>query len=197
MTDARFGKSEIIDEKKYLKISERGSRSMRRAAKKNYATFRRLIGKKVKLWAVVKSNAYGHGLYAFSKVMDRTGVDGFCVDSVVEGLALRKAGIKKHILVLGPTLPARYAEAAKKKITISISTFEGLQALAKAKSGSRFPYQDRHRHAPARILHRGNPEGHRNFKLNQRLEIKLKGVYHAFRLREGHQLSRIYRNAIR
>ena len=104
------------------------------AAKKNYATFRRLIGKKVKLWAVVKSNAYGHGLYAFSKVMDRTRVDGFCVDSVVEGLALRKAGIKKHILVLGPTLPARYAEAAKKKITISISTFEGLQALAKARA---------------------------------------------------------------
>jgi alanine racemase len=105
-----------------------------RAAKKNYETFRKLIGKNVKLWTVVKSNAYGHGLYAFSKVMDRIGIDGFCVDSVVEGLALRKAGIKKHILVLGPTLPARYGEAARKEITISISTFEGLRALAKAKT---------------------------------------------------------------
>jgi alanine racemase len=104
-----------------------------RAAKKNYKTFRKLIGKKVKLWAVVKSNAYGHGLYAFSKLMDRFGVDGLCVDSVVEGLALRRMGIKKHILVLGPTLPARYAEAAKNKIAISISTFEGLKALARAK----------------------------------------------------------------
>ena len=104
-----------------------------RAARKNYDTFRKLIGKKVKLWAVVKSNAYGHGLYAFSKLMDRFGIDGLCVDSVVEGLALRSIGIKKHILVLGPTLPARYAEAAKHNITISISTFEGLRALAKAK----------------------------------------------------------------
>ena len=55
------------------------------AARKNYDTFRGLIGKKVKLWAVVKSNAYGHGLYAFSELMDRFGIDGLCVDSVVEG----------------------------------------------------------------------------------------------------------------
>jgi alanine racemase len=104
-----------------------------RAARRNYDTFRELVGKKVKLWSVVKSNAYGHGLYAFSEVMDHAGVDGFCVDSVVEGLALRRTGVKKHILVLGPTLPARYAEAAANGITISISTFEGLAALKKAK----------------------------------------------------------------
>ncbi len=104
-----------------------------RAARKNYETFRKLIGKKVKLWAVVKSNAYGHGIYAFSELMDRFGIDGLCVDSVVEGLALRRMGIKRHILVLGPTLPARYAEAAKNKITISVSTFEGLKALARSK----------------------------------------------------------------
>jgi alanine racemase len=105
-----------------------------RAAKKNYDTFRKLIGKNVKLWAVVKSNAYGHGLSAFSTIMNRIGIDGFCVDSVVEGLALRRAGIKKYILVLGPTLPARYGEAARKKITVSISTLEGLRALATTKT---------------------------------------------------------------
>lgn len=104
-----------------------------RAAKKNHDTFRKLIGKNVKLWAVVKSNAYGHGLYAFSGLMDQIGADGFCVDSVVEGLALRRIGIKKHILVLGPTLPARYEEAAQQDITITISTLGGLSALAKAK----------------------------------------------------------------
>src|SRR5438105_1699020 len=82
-----------------------------RAAKKNYDTFRKLIGRDVQLWSVVKSNAYGHGLYAFSKLMDRFGIDGFCVDSVVEGLSLRKSGVKKPILVLGQTLPSRYREA--------------------------------------------------------------------------------------
>ncbi len=102
-----------------------------RAARKNYETFRKLIGKSVELWAVVKSNAYGHGLFAFSKLMDKFGIDGFCVDSVVEGLALRREGIKKPILVLGPTLPARLAEAARHKITVSVSNFEALHALAR------------------------------------------------------------------
>jgi len=104
-----------------------------RAAKWNYDIFRKLIGKKTKLWAVVKSNAYGHGLLAFGGLMEKIGVDGFCVDSVVEGSALRKAGIKKPILVLGSTLPGRYAEAAKNDITITISSFESLDSFARAK----------------------------------------------------------------
>jgi alanine racemase len=109
-----------------------------RAARKNYDVFRKLTarragGKRTKLWAVVKSNAYGHGLFAFSKIMNRFGIDGFCVDSLVEGIALRKDGIKKPILVLGHTLPARYPEAVKHNITITVSSFEALRELANAK----------------------------------------------------------------
>jgi alanine racemase len=104
-----------------------------RAARKNYDTFRKIIGKKVKLWAVVKSNAYGHGLFVFSELMNGFGIDGFCVDSLVEGIALRKRGIKKPILVLGATLSSLYGAAAKHKITITISNFEALRELAHAK----------------------------------------------------------------
>jgi alanine racemase len=82
---------------------------------------------------VVKSNAYGHGLSLFSKLADTLGVDGFCVDSIVEGNRLRWDGIKKPILVLGPTLPARLADAAAHNLTVSISNFEALKALARAK----------------------------------------------------------------
>ncbi len=110
-----------------------------RSVRRNYETFRRLIGKKVKLWSVVKSNAYGHGLYAFSELADRFGVDGFCVDSLVEGIALRKkSGIKKPILVLGPTLATRFEEAAKHKIAITISNAEALRALLKTKRPPQF-----------------------------------------------------------
>jgi len=114
-----------------------------RAAKKNYDTFRKLIGsaagkknarrKKVQLWSVVKSNAYGHGLIAFSKLAAKLGVDGFCVDSIVEALALRREGITKPILVLGPTLPLRFPAAAEQDITVSISNFDSLKALARTK----------------------------------------------------------------
>jgi alanine racemase len=109
-----------------------------RAARKNYNTFRKLIrrvrgGRRVQLWSVVKSNAYGHGLYAFSKLMDEFGVDGFCVDSIVEALSLRQAGIKQPILVLGQTLPSRLAEAARTGVTVSVSNFDALRALARQK----------------------------------------------------------------
>ena len=109
------------------------------AVRRNYQTFRKLVGQKTKLWSVVKSNAYGHGLFAFSELVDRFGVDGFCVDSLVEGIALRKkSGIKKPILVLGPTLATRFDEAAKYKITVTISNFESLKALFRAKRPPEF-----------------------------------------------------------
>lgn len=105
-----------------------------RAARKNYETFRKIVGPKVRLWSVVKSNAYGHGLLAFSKLASDLGVDGFCVDSLVEGLKLRAdqpsgGGIKRPILVLGPTLPALYGEAAKNNIALTISNFDALKAV--------------------------------------------------------------------
>jgi alanine racemase len=100
------------------------------AARNNIRIFRRLVGKGVQLWAVVKSNAYGHGLTHFSQLARECGVDGFCVDSVIEGAKLRAAGIDNPILVLGYTLPHLYAEAARKKITITLSSLSALQAFA-------------------------------------------------------------------
>ncbi|HVM77264.1 MAG TPA: alanine racemase [Candidatus Paceibacterota bacterium] len=110
-----------------------------KAAKRNYDAFRRLLNhgsanrRRVQLWSVVKSNAYGHNVFAFSKLMARFGIDGLCVDSITEALALRREGIKKPILVLGFTLPSRYADAATHKIIVSISNFEALRALATAR----------------------------------------------------------------
>lgn len=109
-----------------------------RATKKNYDTFRKLIGKKVQLWSVVKSNAYGHGLFAFSSLMDEFGVDGFCVDSIVEGIALRRAGIKRPILILGSTLASRYEEAARENIIVTVSNREALMLLARIKNPPQF-----------------------------------------------------------
>lgn len=109
-----------------------------RAAKHNYTTFRRLIDKKVQLWSVVKSNAYGHGLFTFSALMNEFGVDGFCVDSIVEGVALRRVGIKKPIVVLGQTLASRYAEAARENIIVTVSNMDALRSLARIKNPPQF-----------------------------------------------------------
>ena len=108
------------------------------AVANNILVFRKLLKPKTKLFAVVKSNAYGHGLLTFSKIADQSGVDGFCVDSVVEGVKLREEGIKKPILVLGPTFKNLLLDAAKNKITITVSNFEGLDELVKAKEKPEF-----------------------------------------------------------
>lgn len=99
------------------------------AAAHNVRAIRALLGRETKLMAVVKSNAYGHGLMAFSRLLDGLGVDGFCVDSVLEGFRLRREGIRRPILVLGSTLAEHFGEAAAKDIALTVSTREGLQAF--------------------------------------------------------------------
>ena len=127
------------------------------ACRHNVKTFRKLIGPNVKLFSVVKSNAYGHGLPVFPKLIESmgidpvrnkplhaaaaapsaerisNGVDGFCVDSILEGLRLRKEGIKKPILVLGFTLPAFFGKAALNNIAVTISSFDSLRAFERTK----------------------------------------------------------------
>ncbi|MEX0931778.1 MAG: alanine racemase [Candidatus Paceibacterota bacterium] len=98
----------------------------------NYSFFRKYISKEVALLAVVKSNAYGHGLVDFALHMEKCGVDMIGVDSVVEGISLRKKGIQTPILTLGYVLPEVISDAQEHNITVTVSTFEGLSEVAKS-----------------------------------------------------------------
>jgi alanine racemase len=105
----------------------------KKAALSNVKAIRGVLKKKTKLYAVVKSNAYGHGLRQFSSIV-KDKVDGFCVDSVYEGEALRNIGIKKPILVLGPTISKSDLDiAAENNLEITVSTFESLKQLSHSK----------------------------------------------------------------
>jgi len=105
----------------------------------NIKELRSLLKPRTQLWAVVKSNAYGHGLLPFSKASNVLSVSGFCIDSVTEGLALRNAGIKKPVLVLGPTLSSQPVNAAAQKdLTLTIANFEALRLLKSVKKPSKF-----------------------------------------------------------
>jgi len=102
----------------------------RSAIARNVLTFRSLLPSGCGLMAVCKSNAYGHGLYDLAPLLQETGVDGFGVDSIVEAVTLRRKRIRGPILVLGHTLPSRFAEAADHRISLTVSSFESLEALA-------------------------------------------------------------------
>ncbi|MCW8955259.1 MAG: alanine racemase [Gammaproteobacteria bacterium] len=64
----------------------------------NYQIVRQ-IAPDSKLMAVIKADAYGHGMVRAAKALSEVGVDGFAVACLVEAKALREAGIQQSITV--------------------------------------------------------------------------------------------------
>lgn len=54
-----------------------------------------------KVMAILKADAYGHGMVQVAQLMVELGVDAFAVAYLEEGIALRQEGIQAPILVLG------------------------------------------------------------------------------------------------
>jgi alanine racemase len=67
----------------------------------NYRQLRRKVPKGVRLLAVVKADAYGHGAVPISLELERLGVEFLGVAISDEGVELRRGGVKAPILVLG------------------------------------------------------------------------------------------------
>jgi alanine racemase len=57
---------------------------------------------KVPVMAVVKANAYGHGLVEVSRALEKAGVDWLMVGKLQEAIQLRQAGVRCSILNFGP-----------------------------------------------------------------------------------------------
>ncbi len=77
--------------------------------KNNVNEVRKLAGTDKHIIAMVKSNAYGHGLIQVSTKLNEMGVHAFGVFTVKEGVDLRSAGITGQILIFGPIHPSLYA----------------------------------------------------------------------------------------
>lgn len=107
------------------------------ALAKNVRAFRNHVGKQTSVMAVVKSNAYGHGLIETARIADSAGASWFGVDNVDEGIALRKNGIKKPILVLGYTLNSRLKDCVDHGLSFVVYNIETVRALRLLKLKSR------------------------------------------------------------
>jgi alanine racemase len=103
----------------------------------NARTLARAAGKNVKLMAVVKSDAYGHGTAEVVRSLVAAPVDWFGVDSVREAEAVRAAGTKKPVLVLGYTPFSDAARAVRQGISLIVYNKENVDALAKVATKKR------------------------------------------------------------
>lgn len=72
----------------------------------NFINLKSIVGN-AKIMAVVKSNAYGHGMTTVSKQLAKIGVDGFCVALASEVKELLDAKINEPILHLGRIHPSQ------------------------------------------------------------------------------------------
>lgn len=98
----------------------------------NVKKFKKLVKKGVKLLAVVKADAYGHGATMLVPTMLASGVDMLGVASIDEGLDLRNSKITSDILVLGAVPVWAFECAAENDITISIFSDEHILACKQA-----------------------------------------------------------------
>ena len=103
------------------------------AIRLNLKEFRRRLGPSTALGAVVKSNAYGHGMLEIAGLATSAGADWLCVNNADEGVRLREAGHLLPILVMGYTafeeLPA-VVEHDLRPVVCSEATLVRLSELA-------------------------------------------------------------------
>ena len=96
------------------------------AIRQNAEAIKKHTGKQ--LSAVVKADAYGHGVVPVVEVLDTT-ADMFAVATVEEGITLRQASIRKPILILFSCLPAQAAQIVEFSLTPTIGDWEFAKTL--------------------------------------------------------------------
>ncbi|MGQ9801802.1 MAG: alanine racemase [Candidatus Saccharicenans sp.] len=103
----------------------------RQAFLHNVREFQKRLGT-TDLMAVIKANAYGHGLLEIARLSTEAGIDWFGVHSLEEGLALRQAGFRQKILILGYLPLAQTGEAVQAELRVTVYNLETVRALAAA-----------------------------------------------------------------
>jgi alanine racemase len=103
----------------------------------NVSQVRKRVGNRPIL-AVIKCNAYGHGIVEFAGLLEKQGIKDFAVVKVQEALALREGGIKGMILNFGPFSGKDADQLVQHGISQSVfSDAVDLLADAARKSGKR------------------------------------------------------------
>ncbi len=96
----------------------------------NISQIKKYLKPKTKFMAVVKSNAYGHGLLEVAEVIENK-IDYFAVFAFADALLLRKKNVKKPILALSSIDPKEINLAIKHDIEIAVSNFDLLSKVKK------------------------------------------------------------------
>lgn len=97
----------------------------------NYRQIKKRIPEGVKLLAVVKADAYGHGSIPVSLRLEKLGVEYLGVAIPEEGVELRKGGVKTPILVLGGIFGKKVDQIFRFRLTPVVFGKDSLKILSR------------------------------------------------------------------
>ncbi|OGC06300.1 alanine racemase [candidate division WOR-1 bacterium RIFOXYD2_FULL_36_8] len=100
------------------------------AIKHNINEVKKIIPDKTRFMAVVKANAYGHGVVAVSRAAMEAGVFYLAVANLREALELREAGTRLPILILTESPTSVVDEIVHYRLTQTVYSFSEAKALS-------------------------------------------------------------------
>jgi alanine racemase len=89
----------------------------------------RNIAPESQIMAVVKANAYGHGIIPISKILRQNGVEFLAVAFAEEAMALRASGDTGNIVIIAPAIPDEAELICQCHAETTVSTFDMVLAL--------------------------------------------------------------------
>ncbi len=100
----------------------------------NLGVIRRHVGKQRKVLAIVKADAYGHGMVPVARTLQRAGVEYLGVTSTLEGAQLRESGIRCPLLLLTGLWPGEESNVLRAGLTPTVTDVWQLPLLDRAAS---------------------------------------------------------------
>lgn len=97
----------------------------------NVKQIKKIIGSSVGLIAVVKANAYGHGLVPVAEKALKSGAKGLAVFDLEEALKLRETKIQAPILILGFVEKKNLNEVIQHNISLALYDLDTVRELSK------------------------------------------------------------------
>lgn len=98
----------------------------------NLNVLRTIAGRDRSLMAIVKANAYGHGAIQCAESAARAGAAFLGVARIDEALQLRRAGIERPVLIVGPPNTAQIDLALASNVQLTVSTEAAFDHVAAA-----------------------------------------------------------------
>jgi len=104
---------------------------------RNFLALRRFLPEHVKIVAVIKADAYGHGTIPVAQRLAKLKVDMLAVAILEEAICIRQAGIRCPVLLLNGFWPGQEDEIIRHELTPAIYRLQLLDQLEQAASSAK------------------------------------------------------------